>query len=110
MNAPRARVQIASLLRAWLLLDFFGDARRAGNQQGSSLTTTIMWQALLALVFAALLYPDVAPVPFAAANLCLSTLLIGIASLGDEERPLRRAADEALLATSPISRTAVVVK
>jgi len=109
MNAPRARVQITSLVRAWLLLDFFGDARRSGNQQGSSLTTTIMWQALVALVFAALLYPDVAPVPFVAANLCLSTLLIGIAALGDEERPLRRAADDGLIATSPMSRTAVVI-
>ncbi|MCB9877985.1 MAG: hypothetical protein H6835_10330 [Planctomycetes bacterium] len=95
-------------MQAWLTLDFFGDARRAGGG-GSGLTTTIMWQALLAVIFAALLYPDVPPIPFAAANLCLSTLLVGIGSLADDERPLRRAADDALLATSPITRTTAVL-
>ena len=109
MKAIRARVQIAALIRTWLLLDFFGDSRRSGDAQGSSLTTTIMWQSLLAFVFAMLLYPDVAAIPFVAANLCLSTLLIGIGSLGDEERPLRQAADATLLAGAPVSATAIVL-
>ena len=84
--------KIAALARTWLVLDFFGDARRAGKGHGSSLTTTIFAQSFLALVFATLLYPDVPPVPFAAANLCLSTLLVAIGALGDEARPNRRAA------------------
>lgn len=109
MRPVRASVQIAALIRAWLVLDFFGDSRRAGDGQGSSLTTTIMWQSLLAFVFAMLLYPDYAPIPFVAANLCLSTLLIGIGSLGDEDRPLRQAADATLLAGAPISRTSIVL-
>lgn len=109
MRTIRARVQIAALIRTWLLLDFFGDSRRAGDGQGSSLTTTIMWQSLLALVFAMLLYPDVPPIPFVAANLCLSTLLISIGSLGDEERPLRIAADATLLAGAPVSSTSMVL-
>ncbi|MEZ6038218.1 MAG: hypothetical protein R3F29_12110 [Planctomycetota bacterium] len=108
MTRVRPRAQIGALMHAWLLLDFFGDARRAGGG-GSGLTTTIMWQALLALIFAALLYPDVPPIPFAAANLCLSTLLVGIGSLADDERPLRRAADDAMLATSPVTRTTAVL-
>ncbi|MFN3242410.1 MAG: hypothetical protein ACE37K_12955 [Planctomycetota bacterium] len=109
MSSPRPRVQIAALVRTWLLLDFFGDARRSGGGHGSSLTTTIMWQSLLAFGFAMLLYPDVPVIPFVAANLCLSTLLIGIGSLGDEERPLRLAADETLLAGAPVSNTTVVL-
>ena len=36
MSAPRASVQVRALIRAWLLLDFFGDARRAGEGNGSS--------------------------------------------------------------------------
>lgn len=109
MNASRPSVQIAALLRTWLLLDFFGDARRAGNAQGSSLTTTIFSQSFLAFVFAALLYPETPAIPFAAANLCLSTLLVAIGALGDEERPQRRAADEVLVATAPVTRWTVVI-
>ncbi|MCK5942475.1 MAG: hypothetical protein KAI24_10930 [Planctomycetes bacterium] len=109
MSTIRPRVQIAALIRTWLLLDFFGDARRAGSGNGSSLTTTIMWQSLLAFGFAMLLYPDVPAVPFVAANLCLSTLLVGIGSLGDEDRPLRLAADETLLAGAPVSATSIVL-
>lgn len=109
MTAARPRVQIAALIRAWVLLDFFGDARRDGDGAGSSLTTTIMWQSLLAFGFAVLLYPDVPPVAFVAANLSLSTLLIGVASLGDEQRPLRLAADESLLAGAPVSHLSVVL-
>jgi len=110
VTAPRARVQAAALVRAWLLMDFFSDTRRAaGGGGGSSLTTTIMWQALLSFGFAMLLYPDVAPVPFVAANLSLSTLLICVGALGDEQRPLRLAADEALVAGAPISPLTVVL-
>lgn len=101
--------KIAALARTWLVLDFFGDARRAGKGHGSSLTTTIFAQSFLALVFATLLYPDVPPVPFAAANLCLSTLLVAIGALGDEARPNRRAADEVLVATAPMSAFAAVL-
>ena len=105
---PKLCSGVRALIRAWLLLDFFGDARRAGEGNGSSLTTTIMWQSLLAFAFAVLLYPDVPPIPFAAANLCLSTLLIGVGALGDEQRPLRLAADENLLAGAPVSDATVV--
>lgn len=109
MTGGRANVQIGALLRTWLLLDFFGDARRAGNAQGSSLTTTIFSQSFLGFVFAALLYPETPAIAFAAANLCLSTLLVAISALGDEERPQRRAADEVLVATAPIARATVVL-
>ncbi|MCU0862349.1 MAG: hypothetical protein MUC36_01035 [Planctomycetes bacterium] len=97
------------LIENWLHLDFFGDARRLGSNQSSSLTTTIFAQSFLAFLFAAMLYPEVPPVPFAAANLCLSSLLVAIGSLGDESRPGRRAADELLLATSPVPRLAVAM-
>jgi hypothetical protein len=93
----------AALVRTWLVIDFFGEARRAGHGHTSSLTTTIFTQSFFAFVFAALLYPDVPPVPFAAANLCLSSLLVAIGALGDESRPERRAADELLLRTSPLA-------
>ncbi|MEC8653825.1 MAG: hypothetical protein VXY92_14825 [Planctomycetota bacterium] len=109
MMKPRIRMQVAALMRAWLLLDFFGDARRSGEGTGSSLTTTIMWQSLLAFLFAMLLYPEVPPVPFAAANLCLSTLLVSVGALGDEQRPARLAADANLLAGAPVSSAAVVL-
>ncbi|MFK7739691.1 MAG: hypothetical protein AB8H80_05155 [Planctomycetota bacterium] len=105
----RSSVQIRALVKTWLVLDFFGDSRRAGGDSGSSLTTTIMWQALLSFVFAMLLYPDTPPVPFVAANLCLSTLLIAIGALGDEDRPLRLQADATLLAGAPVARTTVVL-
>jgi len=98
-----------ALVATWLLIDFFGEARRAGKGQSSSLTTTIFTQSFLAFVFAALLYPDTPPVPFAAANLCLSSLLVAIGSLGDDSRPERRAADELLLRGSPLGRWTVAV-
>ena len=97
------------LIRTWLLIDFFGDARRAGAGHSSSLTTTIFAQAFFGFVFAALLYPDTPPVPFAAANLCLSSLLIAIGALGDESRPERRAADEHLLHGTPVSRLVIAL-
>ena len=100
---------VAALIRTWLLIDFFGDARRAGKGHASSLTTTIFTQSFFAFVFAALLYPETPPVPFAAANLCLSSLLIAIGALGDESRPERRAADDHLLTTSPMSRLRIAL-
>lgn len=100
---------VLALVRAWLLLDFFGDSRRAGRGHTSSLTTTICTQSFVALVFAALLYPETPPVAFAAANLCLSTLLVTLGALGDESRPWRKAADRTLIATSPLPTSAVVL-
>ncbi len=100
--------KVLSLIHAWLVLDFFGDARRHGGG-GSSLTTTILGQAFLALVFAALLYPETPRVPFAAANLCLSTLLVAVGLLGNEDRWNRRRADEALVRSSPTGRGTLVI-
>lgn len=95
-----------ALVRSWLVLDFFGDARRAGKGHTSTLTTTIFAQSFGALALAAVLYPETPPVPFAAANLSLSTLLLVLGHLGDDDRPARRAADDVLLRTAPLSRLA----
>lgn len=103
MNKARA------LIGTWLLIDFFGEARRAGKGHASSLTTTIFTQSFLAFVFAALLYPDTPPVPFAAANLSLSSLLLAIGALGDDSRPERRAADAHLLRGSPVGAWTVAI-
>ncbi len=103
------RGKALALVRAWLIVDFFGDARRAGKGHASSLTTTIFSQAFLAFVVAALLYGDTAPVPFAAANLCLSSLLVAIGALGDDSRPERRAADDQLLQGAPLSRATIAL-
>ncbi|MCA8949241.1 MAG: hypothetical protein KDE27_07050 [Planctomycetes bacterium] len=97
-----------SLIHAWLVLDFFGDARRRGGTS-STLTTTIFTQAFLALVFAALLYPETPVVPFAAANLSLSSLLIAVSILGDADRVDRRRADQVLVGTSPAGRWSVLL-
>jgi hypothetical protein len=101
--------KVGALVRTWLLIDFFGEARRAGKGHASSLTTTIFTQSFLAFVFAALLYPETPPVPFAAANLCLSSLLMAIGALGDESRPERRAADDLLLVASPLSSLTIAI-
>lgn len=100
--------KVSALIHGWLVLDFFGDARRSGGGS-STLTTTIFTQAFLALVFAALLYPETPRVPFAAANLCLSTLLIATGLLGNQDQLNRRRADETLLASAPIGTAAVVL-
>lgn len=97
-----------ALIRAWLVLDFFGDARRSGGD-GSSLTTTIFTQSFLAFVFAALLYPETPRVPFVAANLCLSSLLIAVGVLGNQDQLERRRADEALVRTAPLGTGIVVL-
>lgn len=99
--------KIRALIHAWLVLDFFEDARRTGGT-GSSLTTTIFTQSFLALVFAALLYPETPPVPFAAANLCLSSLLVAIGMLGSQDQLHRRRAERHLLDPAPIGRATVV--
>jgi hypothetical protein len=99
---------VRALVHAWLVLDFFGDARRTGGT-GSSLTTTIFTQSFLAFVFAALMYPETPPVPFAAANLCLSSLLVATGALSDHDQLNRRRADAALVATSPVRRSIVVL-
>lgn len=103
------RNKVLALVRAWLLLDFFGDARRSGSNATSTLTTTIFTQSFLALVFASLLYPDTPVVPFAAANLSLSSLLVAIGTLGQEQRPQRRRADALLVGTAPIRPTTVAL-
>lgn len=98
---------VRAVVHAWLILDFFGDARRSG-QPSSTLTTTIFGQAFLALVFAALLFPDTPPGAFAAANLSLSTLLVGIGHLGDDRGAGRVRADRVLIAASPLPARAVL--
>lgn len=103
MNGGPRTHPIRALVHAWLLLDFFGEARRTGGD-ASTLTTTIFSQSFLALIVAALLYPEHPPVPFAAANLCLSTLLVALGAFDSEPPAHRRVADRALLLTSPLGR------
>jgi hypothetical protein len=102
------RQPVRALVHAWLILDFFADSRRSG-QPSSSLTTTIFGQAFLGLVFAALLFPDTAAGAFAAANLSLSTLLVGIGHLSDDRGAGRARADRVLVATSPLSVAAILL-
>ena len=94
---------VRALVHSWLVLDFFADARRRGGD-ASTLTTTIFSQSFLALVFAALLFPEIPPVPYAAANLSLSTLLVALGCFEAEEPAARRQCDRVLLLTAPISR------
>lgn len=95
--------KLRALASSWLLLDFFGEARRTGAH-ASTLTTTIFSQSFLSLVVAALIYPEPPPVPFAAAMLCLSSLLIALGALDTEHGLARRRADRVLLGTAPIRR------
>lgn len=99
--------KIRALVHAWLLLDFFGEARRQGGG-ASTLTTTIFSQSFLALVVAALLYPEPPPVPFAAANLCLSTLLVALGACEIEPQAVRARADRLLLGTAPVGALVAV--
>ncbi len=101
------RHPVRALVHAWLILDFFADTRRTG-QPSSSLTATIFGQAFMAVAFAALLFPDTPPGAFAAANLSLSSLLVGIGHLGDESAEGRARADRALVLTSPLSSRTVL--
>jgi hypothetical protein len=99
--------RVAPLVHAWLILDFFGDSRRR-EQGGSTLTSTIFTQSFIALLLAAVLFDaDAQPVSYAAANLSLSTLLVGLGTLADPQRADRRAADRVLTGTSPLPRVAV---
>ena len=93
-----------ALVRVWLLLDFFGESRRR-NQPGSTLTSTIFTQSFIALVIAAVLFDERArTVSYAAANLSLSTILVGMGLLADPQRSGRRLADRMLIATAPLGR------
>lgn len=93
-----------ALVRAWLVLDFFGGQRERGRT-GSSLTSTIFTQAFLSLVVAAVLFDrDARTVPFAAANLSLSTVLVGMGVLAVPRRRERRLADRTLVDTAPLPR------
>lgn len=100
--------KIRTLIHGWLVLDFFGEARRHGGGS-STLTTTIFAQAFFALVFASLLYPETPRVPFVAANMALSTLLVSVGLLGDRERVTHRRADHVLLGPAPIGAFAIVL-
>jgi len=96
--------KVRALIDAWLQLDFFGDGD-SKDQAGSSLTTTIFTQAFIALVFAALIFDGEArTVSFAAANLSLSTMLVGMSVIADQQSLARRSADRILLGTAPIPR------
>lgn len=99
---------VFALVRTWLVLDFFSASRKTG-QPGSTLTTTIFGQSFLALVIAAVLYPEYPTVPFAAANLSLSTLMVGMGYLGDTSRIERGRADRVLLDTSPLRPSALIL-
>lgn len=105
LTFPKQRVR--ALVHAWLILDFFTESRHSG-QPSSSLTTTIFGQAFLALVFAALFFPDTPAGAFAAANLSISTLLVGIGHLGDDRGASRLRADRVLVSTSPLSAGAIL--
>ncbi len=103
MQAGPRTHPIRALVGSWLLLDFFGDARRSGGT-ASTLTTTIFSQSFVSLGVAALLYPEVPPVPFAAATMSVSTLFVAIGAFDTEQPANRRAADRVLQATSPLGR------
>lgn len=97
--------RILTLVSSWLTIDFFGDSRRTG-EPGSSLTSTIFTQSFIGLLFAAVFLPDDAegsPVAYIAANLSLSTILIGIGMLGESTRYKRELADEYMVFTAPLS-------
>lgn len=99
---------VLSLVHAWLLLDFFESSRR-GGRPGSALTTTIFTQSFLGLVLAALLFPDTPATAYLAANLTLSTLLVGLGAFGDPGRGSRLHADRQLLTTAPLSKLARIL-
>ena len=101
------RHPVLALVHAWLILDFFGDSRRRGSQ-GSTLTTAICGQSFVGLLFAVVTLPMRTDgsvfVAFAAANLSLSSLLLGIGALADPQRAARVRADEVLVRTAPVGR------
>ncbi len=95
--------RVLTLVRSWLVIDFFSESRRTG-EPGSSLTTTVFGQSFFSLIFAAVFLPDSTKqaVAYLAANLSLSTILIGIGLLGDPKGYKRELADEFLVHTSPM--------
>ncbi|MHC4514176.1 MAG: hypothetical protein ACYTGW_13205 [Planctomycetota bacterium] len=103
--------RVLALVHSWLVLDFFGDSRKSG-QPGSSLTTTIFTQSFIGLLFAIVVVsepPFENDVAYLAANLSLSTLMVGIGLLGDPQRYKRAFADEVLARTAPLSANALTL-
>ncbi len=101
--------KLGLLVHTWLLLDFFGDARREGRE-GSALTTAIFGQSFAAFLLAAIMFEPSLPIArFAAANLSLSTLLVGIAALADPEQESRKLADRQLFATAPMPHRTLAI-
>lgn len=96
--------KVGLLLRTWLLLDFFGDTREPGRES-SALTSSIFGQSFLAFALAAVVFePSLSLERFAALQLSLSTLLVGVAALADPDREARRLADRQLFGTAPLGR------
>lgn len=96
--------KVALLVQTWLVLDFFGDARRDGRES-SALSSAIFGQSFLAFALAAIVFEKGLPLErFAAINLSLSTLLLGVAALADPDREARRLADRQLFGTAPLGR------
>jgi len=103
--------RILTLVSSWLTIDFFGDSRRTG-EPGSSLTSTIFTQAFIGLLFASVFLPEDSEhsaVAYIAANLSLSTILIGIGMLGESARHRRELADEYMVFTSPLSANSLAL-
>ena len=101
--------KVRLLVHTWLVLDFFGESRRDGRE-GSALTTAIFGQSFAAFLLAAIMFePALGLVPFAAANLSLSTVLVGIAALADPASEARRLADRQLFLTAPMGRWTVPI-
>ncbi|MBK8976026.1 MAG: hypothetical protein IPM29_08875 [Planctomycetes bacterium] len=99
------RRAVMALLRAWLIDDFFGVSRRRGDGGGSSLTTAVFGQSFLAFVVAVMLVDSrIGGTAYAAANLSLSTVLVGLGATASVHREARRRADRLLLSTAPVPR------
>ncbi len=95
--------RVLTLVQSWLVIDFFGDSRKS-NEPGSSLTSTIFTQSFVGLLFATVFLPEHhgVAVAYLAANLSLSTCLIGIGMLSEPKRQKREQADEFLVTTAPM--------
>ena len=102
--------RVLTLVRSWLVIDFFSESRRTG-EPGSSLTTTVFGQSFFGLLFAAVFLPETTEqaVAYFAANLSLSTVLIGIGLLGDPKGYKRELADEFLVHTAPMPARSLAV-
>lgn len=102
--------RILTLVSSWLTIDFFGDSRRTG-EPGSSLTSTIFTQSFIGLVFASVFLPEdtESGIAYIAANLSLSTILIGIGMLGESTRFKRELADEYMVFTAPLPASSLTL-